>query len=52
MTLVALGLKHNGNYRIKQVQDILDQDLEENIGTEGEELTPEWRKFMYSETCQ
>jgi hypothetical protein len=34
------------------VQDVLDQDLEENIGTEREEVTPEWRKFMYSETCQ
>jgi len=45
-TICSSHLKHSGNYRLKQVQDVWDQDLEENIGTGREEVTPEWREFM------
>ena len=46
-TICSNRLKHSGNYRIKQIQDVWDQDLEENTGTEREEVTPKWRKVVY-----
>lgn len=50
-TICTNRLKRGGNYRIKHVQDVWDQEVEGSTGTEREELAPEWRTFMYSENC-